>query len=185
MVKKMVENGRGRIEVSSPCDVGSTFTVYFPQETPYTDFCVFAASSSIVFMIPLSCVMLVDDDTTTNYLNQRLLDRLGVAKQVLVAQDGRQALTLITSNCQPNTPMCPALILLDLNMPGMNGFEFLAAYRQLAAAQPLESIIVVLSSSLYPLDVQRTKEFAVNGYLSKPLTAEKVQQILQQHFAPQ
>ncbi|WP_324671334.1 response regulator [Hymenobacter sp. GOD-10R] len=136
-------------------------------------------------MIPLSCVMLVDDDTTTNYLNQRLLDRLGVAEQVLVAQDGQQALTLITRHCQPKTPACPALILLDLNMPGMNGFEFLAAYQQLAATQPMESVIVVLSSSLYPLDVQRTKEFAVSGYLSKPLTAEKVQQILQQHFAQQ
>lgn len=132
-------------------------------------------------MSKLPCILLVDDDSTTNYLNQRLLDRLAVTDQVLVAQDGQQALNLVSRHCQSAEVACPTLILLDLNMPGMNGHEFLAAYRQLVPVPAC--VVVVLTSSLHPRDMQRAADTVVSSYLSKPLTSEKVQQLLHTHFS--
>jgi len=135
-------------------------------------------------MEKLPSILLVDDDPTTNYLNERLLLRLGAAEQVFTAQDGGQALAVLTQQAQASPPAAPALILLDLNMPGLHGLEFLTAYQQLPAAQTRPSVLVVLTTSFYALDRQRVQAFsAVSDYLSKPLTAEKVQALWRKHFA--
>jgi CheY-like chemotaxis protein len=134
-------------------------------------------------MHKLACTLLVDDDQTTNYLNRKLLERLAISDTVLVAENGQQALNLLTDYCQEATPSCPALLFLDVKMPVMNGFEFLEAYHKLPWAQERNIVIVVLTTSLHPQDVQRVAELPVAGFLSKPLTQEKVNQILQKHFA--
>ncbi|RSK34645.1 response regulator [Hymenobacter metallilatus] len=134
-------------------------------------------------MPSLSCVLLVDDDQTTNFLNQRLLQKLAVTDHILTAQDGQQALDLLARNCQPLTPTCPGLILLDVNMPGMNGIQFLEEYQQLPLAAQKAIVIVMLTTSLHPRDVQRVEKLqAVSGFISKPLTAEKMQNILEKFF---
>lgn len=134
-------------------------------------------------MNKLPAVLLVDDDQTTNYLNQLLLTKLDVADQILMARDGREALDLLATQCAPPAAGCPSLLLLDVNMPGMNGIQFLEAYQQqpLPAGQPL--VIVMLTTSLHPRDVQRVQQLeAVAGFVSKPLTAAKVHAILAEHF---
>lgn len=80
-------------------------------------------------MTKIACTLLVDDDDTANYLNKSLFKRLDATERLLVARNGLEALTLINRNCPGQD--CPALILLDINMPVMNGFEFLEAYSQL------------------------------------------------------
>lgn len=134
-------------------------------------------------MPPLHCVLLVDDDSTTNYLNRKLLTQLGVADHVLTALNGREALTALHPHCQPASATCPNLILLDVNMPLMNGFEFLAAYRQLPVAQQQATVVVMLTTSLHPRDVARAQQLCVTGFLTKPLTAAKVRETIQAHFA--
>lgn len=134
-------------------------------------------------MTPLPCVLLVDDDATTNFLNRSLLTRLGVAERILVAEDGEQALRELGLHCSPPTPRCPVLILLDVNMPGMNGIEFLEEYQQLPLAGQRAIVIVMLTSSLHPRDVQRVAQLSVVAdFISKPLTTEKVWGLLQAHF---
>jgi CheY-like chemotaxis protein len=134
-------------------------------------------------MNKLPAVLLVDDDQTTNYLNRLLLEKLAVADHILVAHDGREALSLLAQHCQPLTPQCPRLILLDVNMPGMNGIQFLEAYRQLPIAAQNTIIIVMLTTSLHPRDVQRVQELdTVAGFVSKPLTTAKIEAILAEHF---
>ena len=131
----------------------------------------------------LPCVMLVDDDQTTNFLNKSLLNRLDVAERLLVALDGQEALSNLAQHCQPLTPTCPVLIFLDVNMPGMNGIQFLEAYQQLPLAQQKAIVIVMLTTSLHPRDVERVRRLeAVDGFVSKPLTSEKVHDILREHF---
>jgi len=132
-----------------------------------------------VSYLSLTSVLLVDDDSTANFLNQLLLKRtLGVAEQVLVAENGQQALT----HFAPGTASpSPQLILLDLNMPVMNGWEFLAAYQQLQMPTP-RPVMVLLSSSDHDLAQARAQQLPVDAFLSKPLSREKIQTLIQQHF---
>jgi len=133
-------------------------------------------------MPAIRCTLLVDDDPTTNYLNRRLLQRLNVTAQVREAGNGQEALDLLATSCTaPDAPACPALIFLDINMPVMDGFAFLEMYQRRPLVQP-PIVIVMLTTSLHPADVQRVNRLPVAGFLTKPLTAEKIQQVLQQHF---
>ena len=133
-------------------------------------------------MPAIRCTLLVDDDPTTNYLNRKLLQRLHVTAQVREALNGQEALNLLATSCTtPDAPACPTLIFLDLNMPVMGGFEFLETFRQQPLAKP-PVIIIMLTTSLHPADVERAGQLPVAGFLTKPLTAEKVAQVLADHF---
>lgn len=133
----------------------------------------------------LSSILLVDDDTTTNYLNESLLRSLNVTDQFIIARDGLEALTLLQSQCVAPTTSCPALILLDVNMPAMNGIEFLEAYKSLPQAHQEAIIIVVLTTSMNSTDLARLNDLPIAGLASKPLTEDKINTILQLHFQRQ
>ncbi len=131
----------------------------------------------------LSSVLLVDDDKTTNFLNKMLLTRMGVAQQVLVAENGEQGLRTLSQTCLgPDSATCPQLILLDMNMPVLNGLGFLEAYLQLPLARQRPIVIVMLTTSLHPVDQARAEQLPIANFLSKPLTKEKVTALLAQHF---
>jgi CheY-like chemotaxis protein len=134
-------------------------------------------------MPKIASILLVDDDTTTNYLNQLLLRRLDVADHLLVAQNGQEALAVLQARTPPTAAAEPTLVLLDVKMPVMDGFEFVQAYSQLPAADRQGVVIVMLTTSLHPQDVERMQRLDIAGFLNKPLTQEKVDGILQQHFA--
>jgi CheY-like chemotaxis protein len=131
-------------------------------------------------MNKLNAILLVDDDKTTNFLNRLLLEDLAVANQVLVAENGREALRVVEQ--QDKEGNCPTLILLDINMPVMSGFDFLEAYSQTEVSCKQSMVIVMLTTSLHPKDVNRLSEMPIQGLLNKPLTRQKVQDLMQQHF---
>ncbi|WP_375417703.1 response regulator [uncultured Hymenobacter sp.] len=134
-------------------------------------------------MQKLSSVLLVDDDSTTNFLNQLLLNSLGVAEQLLVAENGAEALQTLARTCPESAaPACPVLILLDVNMPIMNGIEFLEAYQRLPLAQRQAIVIVMLTTTMHARDLTRIQELPIAGLVSKPLTREKINTILQVNF---
>lgn len=137
-------------------------------------------------MQKLHSVLLVDDDPTNNFLNQRLLKRLDVADQVVVAENGQEALALLQSagNEEPALSF-PALILLDIQMPIMNGIEFLQVYQQLPSAQRRNTTVVVLSTSVDARDLSRLNDLPAAARISKPLTPEKLAVVLQLHFERQ
>lgn len=136
-------------------------------------------------MAAISCTLLVDDDDTTNFLNQTLLRRMAISDQVLVAVNGQEALDLLHAHCElPTSPTCPALILLDMKMPLMNGFEFLQAYAQRPARENPTVVIIMLTTSLNPKDVAQMQGLPIAGYLTKPLTRDKVYHVLQEYFGP-
>jgi CheY-like chemotaxis protein len=135
-------------------------------------------------MPPLTSVLLVDDDPTTNFINKLLLTRMGVAEQVLVAENGEQALRTLDQTCSASaTAACPRLILLDMNMPVLNGLAFLEAYVQMPLANKQAIVIVMLTTSLHEYDLARAQQLPIAGFLNKPLTREKVTALLQRHFA--
>jgi CheY-like chemotaxis protein len=133
-------------------------------------------------MPKLPCVLLVDDDPTANFLNRKLLLRLGVTDEVRVALNGQQALDELRA-CQEQLTACPVLIFLDVNMPVMNGIEFLEAYQLLPSAQRQAMVVVMLTTSMNPRDQQHIAQLPIAAYLTKPLTSQQVEQVLAQHFS--
>ncbi|MBC6609022.1 response regulator [Hymenobacter sp. BT188] len=131
-------------------------------------------------MEKLPCILLVDDDPINNFLNQRLLEDLAIADQLMVALNGQEAFALLEQHC-PDAA-CPALILLDVNMPVMNGFEFLFSYQQLPLARREAIVIIMLTTSVNSQDVERGQQLHVADFLTKPLTKEKVREMLRKHF---
>lgn len=132
-------------------------------------------------MLPV--ILLVDDDPTTNFLSTRLLNRLGVVEEILVALNGLEALQQLHQRCPTRAGVaCPALVLLDVNMSVMDGFEFLEAYQQLPLEKRQSIIIVMLTTSMLATDRQRAEQLPVAGFLTKPLTREKLATVLHQHF---
>jgi CheY-like chemotaxis protein len=131
-------------------------------------------------MNKLNGILLIDDDKTTNFINRLLLEDLAVANQVLVAENGREALRLVEQ--QDKAGVCPTLILLDINMPIMSGFEFLEAYTHLDISCKESVVIIMLTTSLNIRDISRLQELPIKGLLSKPLTRQKVHDLLHQHF---
>jgi len=134
-------------------------------------------------MQKLSCALLVDDDQTTNYLNRLLLQRMDVADKLLVAINGQEALTLLQEHCTGNSDGNPVLILLDVKMPVMDGFAFLEAFDTLGLGREQAVIIVMLTTSLHPQDIERVQQLNIAGFLNKPLTEGKVRDILRSYYA--
>ncbi len=132
-------------------------------------------------MQKLSSILLIDDDSTTNFLNELLLQSLDVAERLFTAENGGQALELLATQ---TGPAAPALILLDVHMPGMNGIEFLEVYGQLPEDQRTATVLM-LTTSMAASDLLRLRELNIAGLVSKPLTKEKINEILQHHFQRQ
>ncbi|MBT9393640.1 response regulator [Hymenobacter sp. NST-14] len=130
-------------------------------------------------MEKLSSILLVDDDSTNNFLNELLFKQLNVTDHLLTAEDGARALEIIADTPDQDEP---ALILLDVNMPGMDGIAFLEAYRQLPAVQHRATVIIMLTTTMDARDLSRLEELNIAGLVSKPLTKEKIDHILQLHF---
>jgi CheY-like chemotaxis protein len=134
-------------------------------------------------MQKLAKVLLVDDDETSTYLNAQLLKRLAVTEELLVAHNGVEALQTLAQTCdEPDACAEPLLVLLDVNMPVMNGVEFLETYLQHPLAQQCQLVIVVLTTSEHSRELERIKALSVADILTKPLTREKVETILHRHY---
>ena len=82
----------------------------------------------------------------------------------------------------PTSATCPQLILLDMNMPVMNGLEFLEAYQGLPAAQRQTIVVVMLTTSLHKQDELLARQLPIADFLAKPLTRAKVTDLLSRHF---
>ncbi|MEM7095368.1 MAG: response regulator [Actinomycetota bacterium] len=127
----------------------------------------------------LSTILLIDDDDADNYIHQRTINKAGIADHVEVRINARSALEYLASDV--SAP--PSLIFLDINMPGMNGWEFLAEYERLPPERRGSIVLVMLSTSDNPEDVARAQSFdSVNGYRSKPLTGDMLVAIIEEFF---
>jgi CheY-like chemotaxis protein len=120
----------------------------------------------------IETVLLVDDDETSCFLAKRVLKRAQVTNQVVTVHSGREALEKL-KEFSVNHKRLPEIILLDLNMPGMDGFEFLDELAQ----QPVNlsnTKVFILTSSVNPQDKKKAAAapITISGYLTKPLTQE-------------
>ncbi|MFC6998675.1 response regulator [Rufibacter roseus] len=133
-------------------------------------------------MPSISHILLVDDDDVNNFLNSRLLKRLAVAEHVEVSPSGEAGLRYL-NNLSKSGETDSLLIFLDINMPMMNGFEFLDKLRN-QDLQNLKPVITMLTTSTNEKDLTQLRNYPeVAGFLNKPLSEEKVTAVINEHFA--
>lgn len=101
---------------------------------------------------------------------------MGLGTNVRTAQNGLEGLKLLKDATESGE--LPQLILLDINMHGMGGFEFLEELGKLRYVNLIDTKIVLLSSSLSPLDIELARNHLAATHLKKPLTKDKLLSIL-------
>jgi len=131
----------------------------------------------------LNHIVLIEDNETTSFLNNRLLSRLGVARQVSSFSKADEASQFLWGGEPAAAQAAPDLIFVDLKMPGMSGFDFLERYSQLPASVQERTVVAVLTTSMHAADTARVAQYPNVEYLTKPLTEEKMQRLLAKRFA--
>ena len=119
----------------------------------------------------ISQILIVDDNEADQFLNKIVIEEHDPSIEVLSAFDGNEALEMLKSN--PNKQ--PDIILLDINMPGMSGLEFLEEYRLFPAQS---SVIVMLTSSIQNKDKKACMAYDfVKKFFSKPLEVSDLEEL--------
>lgn len=135
----------------------------------------------------LNSVLLVDDDEATNFINRRIIEKAGITNHIEVAYNGKEALDYLSCTGKYEKKGAefpkPMLILMDINMPVMDGWEFLDAYRTLDDNKKSDKILVMLTTSFNPDDkIKAENIIEISGFQSKPLDLTKVSHIMNTYF---
>jgi len=133
------------------------------------------------------CILLVDDDTIFNAISKRYFKHAGFNKNIKTALNGRVAISYIKQALQnlghPDFPL-PQLILLDINMPEMNGWKFLEAFSTLDKHATQGIKIVIQSSSTDKAEIERAMDFeCVSDYLVKPISLNAIKYLVKRHIS--
>lgn len=130
----------------------------------------------------LNCILLVDDNSADNFFHERVIKKTEYANAVIAKQSAPKALDYIkTKHEHPDKH--PDLIFLDINMPGMNGWEFLIEYDKLPDELKTKVIVVMLTTSANPDDIEKAKAISsVTDFKTKPLTEEMLEDIMKRYF---
>jgi len=123
--------------------------------------------------------MLIDDDADDNFFHEREIKKNDLEHIIITKNLGIKALEYLKLKEEPQAD----LIFLDINMPGMNGWEFLSQYKQLDKVLQSRAIIIILTTSNIARDVARANTYSfVADYITKPLTREIMGDIVKKYF---
>lgn len=133
----------------------------------------------------LKCIQLIDDDHLTNFLNKKVIEQTGLKVDIQVSEGVNRALDFLTSTgeFEGQEFPCPGIIFLDINMPGLNGWDFMERYEKLSPDQKAKMVVAMLTTSENPSDRQKAEGFKdIHHFFTKPLTREKVMGLAESCF---
>lgn len=126
----------------------------------------------------IKCVLFIDDDKATNFVHKFLAKKTSRFERVEVVSSAREGLDYLL-NAEKGQKTIPDLIFLDINMPAMDGWDFLNHYEEQRYSIKERIKIYMLSSSSRPADISRAKEYNhVCGFITKPLTENLLTKLL-------
>ncbi len=126
--------------------------------------------------------MLVDDNHSDNFFHEREIKKQNPAMLVISKNSAKEGLEYLKSTVATDNTL-PELIFLDINMPGMNGWEFLQEYHKLEKDIQSKVIVVMLTTSDNPDDEAKAKNWDfISDYITKPLTKEILEDIIGKYF---
>jgi CheY-like chemotaxis protein len=126
--------------------------------------------------------MLVDDNPDDNFFHEREIRKVNPETIIITKNSGIDALEYLKSK-KVGEVIRSVLIFLDINMPRMDGWEFLDKYKQLDKELQSKVTIIMLTTSDNPADIARSKSFTfITDYIIKPLTKEKMEDIIRNYF---
>jgi CheY-like chemotaxis protein len=124
-------------------------------------------------------LLIIDDDDINIFIIKKIVEKTGFDIDMVAKGNGKLAIDYLKQAITENLAF-PHLILIDINMPVMNGWEFIEAYQTLDVKQP-DVHLYILSSSVYENDIEKTKSYdSVKGFISKPLSKERLTELLKE-----
>jgi CheY-like chemotaxis protein len=124
-----------------------------------------------------NCIMLVDDDPVTNFINFIILSKMNISNEVVISRNGEEALHFI-KNYKSQHNCIPELIILDVLMPIMDGFEFLERFEKIKEDACCKSKVIMLSTLFAKSDIRILNQKGYSLFLDKPLEKDKLMDML-------
>ncbi len=128
---------------------------------------------------PIKEIMLIDDDEATNYLSKFIIDKKKCCENLSMYSLAEEALEHLSDRIRTNKNL-PDVIFLDLNMPRLNGWEFLEKFSELELSHTqVQPTIIVLSTSMNPEDREKADQISlVSKFLQKPLSESTLNEVM-------
>ncbi|QEC76606.1 response regulator [Mucilaginibacter ginsenosidivorax] len=125
-------------------------------------------------------VLLVDDDEINNFISIKLIKKALLNTEIMACLNGKFAIDQLSEIQRKDPAKLPDYILLDINMPIMNGWEFLDEYKRLNLDPLGKSKIFIISSSVFSNDINKARSYPlVKDFISKPLNVEKIKELFE------
>lgn len=130
----------------------------------------------------VNTILFIDDDKVTNFYNKKIVNKYKKVENVISVDSGKSALEYLLSTETKNT-IIPDLIFLDINMPGMSGWEFIEEYKKIDRKITKGIKMILLTTSSNNEDYERSKQIEiVDGFINKPLSVNLLEEIVEEHY---